>query len=182
MNKYLGMRAVYRRMAQVYSFTFLIPALAVAADNVILNFTGTVSTKPCVVSSSSINISMGDYFNSDFTNVGSISKDVPFSLSLDCPANRTVSASVTATAETEGAQTGAIRLTDAGSASVASGIALQLLDADSTVIRLAGEPKMLFTTQRAGERKINLSARYVRTGPVSTGSANATATITFSYQ
>ncbi|HEJ7179680.1 TPA: type 1 fimbrial protein [Serratia marcescens] len=182
MNKNSWMCAVYRRMVQVCSFMLFIPSLAAAADNIILNFTGTVSTKPCVVNSSSIIVSMGDYFESDFERIGSVSKDVPFSISLTCPANRTVSASVTATVETEGSQSGTIRLTNMGHTGVASGIAIQLVDEESNVIKLMGESQTLFTTQQAGERQIRWFARYIRTGPISVGGANATATITFNYQ
>ncbi|WP_271408490.1 fimbrial protein [Pseudomonas sp. Q1-7] len=136
-----------------------------------------IETAACNLTKSSINVPMDRVQASQFHAPGSTSRQVPFSLSLECDQGASMKLNLDATHQVAGWE-GTISLT---SSSTAAGVGIQILDAaDNTPIPL-GKPRDMGVTH-SGVNAIGLAARYIQTGNrVSPGTANGALTFSLSY-
>ncbi|HHQ6572974.1 TPA: fimbrial protein [Serratia fonticola] len=161
-----------------------------ATSKIVINPTTiTVTVQGCDVDQSVLNFSMGEVSESVFNGVGSGSERVSAATYLTCAANVTVAMVVTdQTDQTNTSNT--VKLT---SDSQAKGIGVQFfagdaavqpfnLGPDSSLKGTTNQIKLLTSDTDNFKIEIPLTARYVQTGEITVGSANALASITFSYQ
>jgi len=139
-----------------------------------------VTVLSCSVNTPNLAVPMGDFLNTDFPNIGATSPAVPVNINLNCSANANVWVSVNATADPSGT-TGAISLTGAGNTNFAGGIAVQMLDANKNPLGLNNKFRYA-NAVAGGALTIPWSARYLRTGTVKVDAANATATVSITYE
>lgn len=132
----------------------------------------------CSVDTPNVNVPLGEHLTTEFTKVGytTATKDVP--VSLDCNAGTRVNVVVQATADTTTTQQGAIKLNSGG----ATGIAVQLMDKNSTGVKL-NQKFLVDTVASEGQYNFNWTAHYLQTSPtVTTGDANTLVTLALSYE
>lgn len=140
----------------------------------------TVTTIPCEVNQTVINVPMGDIERKEFKGVGtspSATNTRNFTIPLTC--NPEAKVNVQIDGNIQNAEQGVLSLTE--SSDSASGVGIQLLF-NNTPVKL-GSPLYIGTTSIDGLYDIPLQARYYQTAaPIKTGTANATATFTITYQ
>ncbi|SUC34136.1 fimbrial protein BcfF [Providencia rustigianii] len=125
------------------------------------------------------NVNMGDWFDTQFQNIGDTSTAVDIPITLTCMAGANIKATVTSSSGYIDENTGKIALSGTGQA---IGIAIQLLDKNNTPIKL-NIRNSLQDNVPAGDYLFNWKARYIKTSDVITpGSANATATVNIRYE
>lgn len=128
---------------------------------------------------SSHNIEMGDWYDSNFPSIGSTSDSVDIPITLTCQAGANVKATVTSSAGYADANSGKLNLSGSNSA---TGIAIQLLDKNNAPIKLNSQINLQDNVP-AGDYLFNWKARYIRTGDkVTVGTANSVATVSIQYQ
>ncbi|WP_254211021.1 fimbrial protein [Burkholderia multivorans] len=140
-----------------------------------------ITTPACSVPS--VNVDMGSLTLDRFAGVASTAGDKPFDLRLTaCPAGRTgiyyrfdpTTQVVPGTGNSVAALNGS---------SGATGIGLQLLDGNGKPVQFGQSTKMTGYTGAAGDYSVPFRARYYQTAAtVTPGSANASITVTMSYQ
>lgn len=142
---------------------------------------GQVIASACEVKSSVINVAMGDVMDSDFSGAGSTLAEKQFDVPIECKVSQQVSVNVSPGAA--GSYTGAngvINLDDSESASTAQNVGLQILYGGTPVIF---NTDISVGTADIGTFTIPFTARYYqKTGTVSSGTANASATMTMTYK
>lgn len=137
-----------------------------------------IKAPSCSVDTPTINVPLGDHLTTEFTGVdyATESKDIP--ITLNCQANAQITATINATADKNTTQNGAIKLDNGG----ASGIAVQIVNKKGNGIKI-NKAIAVDTTTAEGEYNFTWQARYLQTDSVvTTGDANASATITLSYE
>lgn len=153
-----------------------------------VNFNVAVPT--CMVTTPNITVPMGSVPVSDFSaGVGAVSSSKAFNIALSCSggvANSYTNVYITLTDAINPANvTNTLPLNPS---STASGVGIQVLNGGTPVMfgpdsSVAGNPNQWFAGAATnGAFNIPLSARYIRTGTVTPGSANGSATFTMSYQ
>ncbi|NMM74484.1 hypothetical protein BSF37_22060 [Serratia marcescens] len=150
------------------------------ADDVQLNFTGTIRAAACNVASADQTVVLGNAGTTIFNSVGDMSPAKPFSISLDCPNFGPGIATVTFSGAASSEDTTLLAL-DAGSGT-ASGVAVLLADSGGTKINLGEASRQ--ATLTAGTNTLNFTARYrslVERSSIRAGTANATAQFTINY-
>lgn len=159
-------------------------------------FTAPVTIQPgvptCNVATTNVFVPMGTVSSVVFRGKGSVSKESPFNLQLNCfggDAGASTNVYVTLTDATNPANRSTTLSLNAGS--TATGLAVQILSgttllgygADSAAPGNANQWRAGTVSQGMSTFDIPLAARYVQTGTTVTGgSANAQATFTMSYQ
>jgi type 1 fimbria pilin len=134
------------------------------------------------VTNKSIVVPMGSVNTTDFSTEGSTAGTKGFEVPLSCDANTKVSITLNAggAGASDSAQ-GILNLDSSDSTSVASGVKLQMLYKDAPLA--LNTPIQTGTVATQGTYTIPFKARYYRTaGSISAGQANASATLTISYQ
>ncbi|HHR6130555.1 TPA: fimbrial protein [Providencia alcalifaciens] len=133
----------------------------------------------CGVKNSTLNIDLGDWYDTQFPTVGSTSREVDIPITLSCLAGTNIKATVTGTSGVVNSAQGQLALSGADKA---TGIAIQLIDADKNPIPL-GSKQTIKNNVAAGEHIFGWKARYIKTADkVTPGSANGTATINIRYE
>lgn len=133
----------------------------------------------CSVTNTSIPINMGLVKISEFSGIGSTSRENSFEIPLDCDANTKVTVRLDGTMHSSGAA-GVLALNNSPEP-VATGVGLQLLYNNAPVA--FGTPIAAGTAASDGAYSIPFIARYYKTaGVITEGNANSTATFTMSYQ
>jgi type 1 fimbria pilin len=147
---------------------------------------GTFAIGACSVTTPSIAVTMPRTYMTKLPNIGSTDGETSLNIGLNCDAGLKVLTTLTdATNPSNTSQT--LSLSPDSSS---EGIAYQILyngmpvtfGADSAV---AGNPGQFLVTPSqtvGGTLNVPLTARYIRTGPIRAGTANAKATFTMSYQ
>lgn len=146
----------------------------------------TVTASGCTVGTKSANVDLGTLDIRTLPTVGSTSPSGSFTVGLTCDANIAVNAVMTD--QTTPSNTSSV-VTLTGE-STASGVGVQffyngtgplMMGPDSSA---AGTTNQFFiqTTTAAQTLSLPFQARYIRTGEIVPGTANALASITFSYQ
>ncbi|WP_370973952.1 fimbrial protein [Enterobacter wuhouensis] len=159
----------------------------VKTAKVIINPTTiTVTASGCTVSTKSASVELGNIDIHTLPTVGSTSPSGSFTVGLTCDANIAVNAVMT-DQTTPSNTSSVVTLTGESSASGVgvqffyNGIGPLMMGPDSSA---AGTTNQFFiqTTTAAQTLSLPFQAQYIRTGEVVPGTANALASITFSYQ
>lgn len=139
-----------------------------------------VRTPTCEVQNSEINVSLGKHFQSEFSGVGSTSRQNSFAINLICDKDANVNIRIDGVADssdTSGAS-GVLALTKTDNS--ASGVGAQILR-DNAPIALGQEIPINDSTSE-GSLSIPFTARYYQTQEnVKQGAADAVATFTMIY-
>ena len=177
----------------VYQIPAINAAILTAYNNevktakVIINPTSiTVTASGCTVGTKSANVELGNIDIHTLPAVGSTSPSGSFNVSLTCDANVAVHAVMTD--QTTPSNTSSV-VTLTGD-STASGVGVQffyngtgplMMGPDSSA---AGTANQFFIQSTSSAQTLSLpfQANYIRTGELVPGTANALASITFSYQ
>ncbi|MGL5389647.1 MAG: fimbrial protein [Serratia sp. (in: enterobacteria)] len=148
-----------------------------------LNITGgTITTVACSITTPNVNVPLDPVLASSFTAVNSTRGDTPFTIGLECDAGARINASLSFTQNTGTSNNSVIQLTGAGTPGVATGVGIQLLYG-STILK--NNTNVVLKTSTGGQEfpAGAFTARYFQTaGTVTTGDANATATLNLTYQ
>ncbi len=138
-----------------------------------------------------VSVPMGTFKTTDFPNVGSLSPNpAGFNIQLlNCPGGTAVSG--TQAGQIHGIQyridptsgTVATNVAALGGNPSASGVGIELFNNSGAVFPLSTSTTLSgYNSATGGNYTIPLTARYYRTGTVTAGPANATMTLTISYQ
>ncbi|MFZ4832477.1 fimbrial protein [Rouxiella sp. Mn2063] len=138
----------------------------------------TIVAAACTVTNTSISVPLGQKMTTDFTGVGSTTKNEAFTIPLNCNANTRVKVTLDATADPSGIK-GVIALSPSGTEKVATGVGVQVLYNNNPV---TFGSMITVGTAGSGVYNIPLVGRYYQTASkVTSGRANATATFTMTY-
>lgn len=151
-------------------------------SNMTLYITGSVTVVACSITTSNVNVPLDPVLVSSFTGVNSTKGDKPFTIGLSCDAGARINASLSFDQNTDTSNTSVIKLTGAGSAGVATGVGIQLLYGSTPLQR---NTNIVLKTSSGGQEfpAGAFTARYFQTkSTVTTGDANATATLNLTYQ
>ncbi|QIR28748.1 fimbrial protein [Kluyvera genomosp. 3] len=148
--------------------------------------TFTVTASGCTVGTKSANVNLGTLDVRTLPNVGSTSPSGTFNVSLTC--DQSIAVNAVMTDQTTPSNTSSV-VTLTGD-STASGLGVQFFYNGSGPLMMgpdssaAGTTNQFFiqTTSAAQTLSLPFQAQYIRTGDLTPGSANALASITFSYQ
>lgn len=177
----------------VYQTSTINAAILTAYNNetktakVIINPTTiTVTASGCTVGTKSANVNLGTLDVRTLPNVGSTSPSGTFNVSLTC--DQSIAVNAVMTDQTTPSNTSSV-VTLTGD-STASGVGVQFFYNGSGPLMMgpdssaAGTTNQFFiqTTSAAQTLSLPFQAQYIRTGDLTPGSANALASITFSYQ
>jgi type 1 fimbria pilin len=141
-----------------------------------------VSVAACAVTNKAIVVPMASVTTTDFTTQGSTAGATAFTVPLSCDANTKVSITLNAggAGASDSAQ-GILNLDNSDAVGVAAGVKLQMLY-NNTPVAL-NTPIQTGTVTTTGAYNIPFTARYYRSaGSISAGLANASATLTVTYQ
>ncbi len=154
-------------------------ASAQAADGTI-NFNGTITDDTCDISTASKTqtVNLGTIGSNSFSAPGTASAATGFTVVMtNCPATHS-NLSVKFDGTPAGGDPAVLALTD--TPTKATGVGIQLRDADGSVLPLFADSKPVAIT--AGNATLNFSAAYVSTAAtVTAGEANSTANFTVNY-
>lgn len=138
-----------------------------------------INSLKCSTKSSSYNVNMGTWYDTQFKNIGDVSKDVSIPITLSCAAGTNIKATVTSSAGYIDVNTGKLKLSGANQA---TGIGIQLLDRNNNPIKL-NTKNSLQNQVASGDYIFGWKARYIKTGSTITpGSANSIATVNILYE
>lgn len=125
------------------------------------------------------NIKLGDWYDTQFKNLGDTSIPVDIPITLTCMAGANIKATITSASGYVDTNTGKLALSGADKA---TGVAIQLLDKNNAPIKL-NTKNSLQNNVPAGDYLFNWKARYIKTAEtIIPGSANATATVNIRYE
>ncbi|SPY76178.1 fimbrial protein [Providencia rustigianii] len=168
-------------LAEVYQFNysnnsrFNVSTLYIPANGIRINVVN-CSLKN---SQSVYNIELGDWYDTQFKNIGDTSTSVDIPIAFTCMAGANIKATVTSSASYVDINTGKLALSGADKA---TGIAIQLLDKNNSPIKL-NTTNSLQNSVPAGDYMFNWKARYIKTADkITPGSANSTATVNIRYE
>lgn len=149
----------------------------------------TVQNVSCSVNTSSLQVALAGVAPTDLPSVNSTAKPTPFNLGLTCPSSTSMAIYMTLTDNSNPGNTGnELSLSPDSSA---SGVKLQVLRNNGTPALVNFGPdssaagnlnQLLMATNATGSQSFPFLVRYIRTGTLSGGSVNGTATFTMSYQ
>ncbi len=138
-----------------------------------------INSLKCTTKSSNYNINMGTWYDTQFKNIGDVSKSVDVPITLNCAAGTNIKATVTSSAGYIDVNTGKLNLSGTNRA---TGVAIQLLDKNNNPIKL-NTKNSLQNGVSSGDYIFGWKARYIKTGnKITPGSANSTATVNILYE
>ncbi|MDM3869663.1 fimbrial protein, partial [Proteus faecis] len=138
-----------------------------------------INSLKCSTKSSNYNVNMGTWYDTQFKNIGDVSKNVDIPITLSCAAGTNIKATVTSSAGYIDVNTGKLKLSGANSA---KGIGIQLLDKNNNPIKL-NTKNSLQNQVASGDYIFGWKARYIKTGSTITpGSANSIAVVNILYE
>lgn len=143
---------------------------------------GQVTQVACSITTQKVDVPLDPVLQGSFAGVNTTQGDKPFTIGLQCDAGARINASLSFTQNTDTSNNSVINLTGAGSAGVATGVGIQLLYG-STILR--NNTNVVLKTSSGGQEfpAGAFTARYFQTkSTVTTGDANATATLNLTYQ
>ncbi|UHM93644.1 fimbrial protein [Rahnella victoriana] len=149
------------------------------AADITMNFSGTIKSGSCSVTTPTLNVDLGDVGTQSFDSEGGVSRQLKLiPISLDCPDGGPDSATITFSGTPSSDPTLLALDKDSDSA---SGVAIRIADRIGTKVNL-GEPSE--THLDAGMNSILYNAQYESLGnrsQIVAGKANATAEFTINY-
>ncbi|MBI6528653.1 fimbrial protein [Proteus vulgaris] len=138
-----------------------------------------INSLKCTTKSSSYNVNMGTWYDTQFKNIGDVSKNVDIPITLSCAAGTNIKTTVTSSAGYIDINTGKLKLSGTNQA---TGIGIQLLDRNNNPIKL-NTKNSLQNQVASGDYIFGWKARYIKTGSTITpGSANSIATVNILYE
>lgn len=142
---------------------------------------GDIKGIDCNLSNNSAEVSFGSMPQNQFTGVGSTSESKNFDIGLTCTGKANISVTLEATQNAETSDNSVIALTNSGESTTASGLGAQILY-NNTPLKL-NQVLPLKTTDGNTLETFTFAARYMQTkSEVTPGDANATATLSITYQ
>ncbi|MEY0232486.1 fimbrial protein [Providencia manganoxydans] len=124
-------------------------------------------------------INMGDWYDTQFKNIGDTSTDVDIPITLSCLQGTNIKATVTATSGVNNASQGQLALSGTNKA---TGVAIQIVDKAGKPIPL-GTKNTVQNNVPNGDYIFGWKARYIKTAnSITPGPANATATVNIRYE
>ncbi|MFT2797384.1 fimbrial protein [Serratia sp. N21D137] len=161
--------------AQLKYITIVTNELTFSATNI------NVLSTSCTINNSSITVPLDPVLTSDLTAVGKTLKPKAFNISLNCGSGARINARLIGTQNPDTSANGVLKLSNAGTAGVATGVGIQLLY-NSAPFAINGNNAVL-KTSTGGTETLPLTAQYYQTRATpTTGSANATVTLELTYQ
>ncbi|EHJ2438119.1 TPA: fimbrial protein [Salmonella enterica subsp. enterica serovar Bahrenfeld] len=153
-------------------------------DMDVINFTPLiVTTVACSITTPSLTFPIGNVLASNFgTSVGTIPANgqVTQNLGLNCDAGENINVALQGIRNPDVSTTSVLALTGQGNADVAGGVGVQLLYNGSPLIL---NNSIVLKQSTGGQETFPITARYYQTKTsVSTGKANASATLNITYQ
>lgn len=143
-------------------------------------FTLNVTANTCNVTTASLNIRLADVSPEDLPETGSTAKEQAFNVGLNCQSGVYIYAQLNGVPDNNSMADGVLQIDNYGAASSSQGVGIQILK-DTTPMPLGTIMPVKFST--GGAESLPFSARYFRTAVnLAAGSANATATLTMTYQ
>lgn len=147
-----------------------------------LTATGTnnITVLACSLSSTSINVPLGDVSSTKFTAIASTTGDKGFNVGLSCDKDAKINVSLAGTQNADTSDTSVLALTNAGQTGTATGVGVQLLYG-GTPLKINNNIPL--KTSAGGQETLPFTARYYQTQTaVSAGLANSSATLNITYQ
>lgn len=147
-----------------------------------INLTGAtpISAIACTINNTNVTVRLEDVLGADLKAVGTTAKLKKFNVGLDCDADAKINVKLTGNDNTDTSAAGVLQLTNAGATGVAKGVGIQMLYNDAPMTL---NQNVLLKTSTGGLETFEFGAQYYQTkAAVSTGSANATATLEITYQ
>lgn len=150
-------------------------------DAVFINTTGGSVTVPaCTISTPNLQVPLDDVLATSLKLVGTTAKPKVFDIGLDCEANARITAKFSGTKNTDTNAVGVLQLANSGSAGVATGVGIQIIYNKSP---LALNNSFILKTSSGSQETFPFTAQYYQTkSKVTTGSANAVATLDLTYE
>lgn len=140
----------------------------------------TIVSAACSISTPKVNVPLEDVLAGSLTSIGSTAKPKKFDVGLSCNAGARVNAMLTGVQNTDSSAAGVLQLTNAGSEGVATGVGIQILYNNAA---MALNNNIVLKTSVGGQEMLPFTAQYYQTkNSVTSGSANATATLNLTYQ
>ncbi|WP_275076170.1 fimbrial protein [Providencia rettgeri] len=134
----------------------------------------------CSLNQSVYNINLGDWYDTQFKNIGNTSDMVDIPISLKCNPDTNINVTVKSTNGSSSPTAGWLNL--ATEENSAKGIAVQLLDNNNNPITLDKKFNQANSVSE-GDYIFNWKARYIKTADkITPGSANASATVNIRYE
>ncbi|MGO4743009.1 fimbrial protein [Serratia quinivorans] len=148
--------------------------------NLVATGTNNITAIACSLSSTSINVPLGDVLDIKFTGIGTTVGDKGFDVGLTCDKEAKINVALAGTQNTETSETSVLALTNTGQTGTASGLGVQLLYG-GTPLKINNN--ILLKTSPGGQETLPFTARYYQTKTsVTPGKANSSATLNITYQ
>ena len=145
-----------------------------------LHVTGYVNNVACSVTTTDIEVPLADVLGASLTGVGVTAKRKDFNLGLNCDAGTRINVTMAGLQHSDTSATGVLQLSNPLSASTATGVGIQMLYNNSP---MPLNTNLVLKTSSGGVETFPFSAQYYQTrSSVTTGTANATATLNITYQ
>lgn len=124
-------------------------------------------------------INLGDWYDTQFKNIGDTSTDIDIPITLSCLQGTNIKATITSTTGDYNASQGQLNLSGANKA---TGVAIQLIDKTGKPIPLSTK-NIVQNNVPSGDYIFGWKARYIKTANnITPGPANATATVNIRYE
>ncbi|EHZ6873787.1 fimbrial protein [Providencia huaxiensis] len=154
--------------------TYVITSLYIPSNFKITNVSCSIKNNK-----STYDIHLGDWYDTQFNNIGDTSTSADIPITLTCAAGTNIKTTVTSSAGYVDINTGKLALSGTDTA---TGVAIQLLDKNNAPIKL-NTKNSLQNNIPSGDYMFNWKARYIKTADkITPGSANATATVNIRYE
>lgn len=138
-----------------------------------------INVVKCSLKSSSYNVKLGTWYDTQFKNIGDVSNNIDIPITLSCMAGTNIKTTVTSGAGYIDVNTGKLKLSGVNSA---TGLGIQLLDKNSYPIKL-NTKNNLQNQVASGDYIFGWKARYIKTSnTITPGSANSYATVNILYE
>ena len=139
-----------------------------------------VTALACSIVNTNIPVPLDDVLGASLTGVGTTAKRKDFSVGLSCDAGARINVTLAGQQHSDTSATGVLQLSNPLSASTATGVGIQMLYNNSP---MPLNTNLVLKTSSGGAETFPFSAQYYQTrSSVTTGTANATATLNITYQ
>lgn len=150
-------------------------------DAIFINTTGgSVKVPACSINTPNVPVPLDDVLATSLKLVGSTAKPKVFEIGLNCEANARITAKLSGTKNTDTNAVGVLQLANFGAAGVATGVGIQIIYNKSP---LALNNSFTLKTSSGAQETFPFTAQYYQTkSNVTTGTANAIATLDLTYE
>ncbi|WP_081893172.1 MULTISPECIES: fimbrial protein [unclassified Serratia (in: enterobacteria)] len=139
-----------------------------------------VNVIACSINNPVIQVPLDDVNINEFSGVNSTLKPKDFSVGLNCDAGAKINVTMTGTKNTDTTADGVLKLTNAGTPAVATGVGIQILYNSAPLVL---NNMLALKTSEGGQETFPFTAQYYQTtSKVTGGVANSTMTLNITYQ